>query len=66
MCPVADRTKEHLGVSATSIIRIRRPILKMVKDQIGAVPVASPPAVSYRLRPTPFKAKPDEAFENFS
>jgi phthalate 4,5-dioxygenase len=50
MGPVADRTIEHLGVSDTSIIKIRRFLLQTLKSaEDGATPPGLDPA-SYRVR----------------
>ena len=62
MGPIADRTKEHLGVSDTAIIRLRRQLMQLVKDQIDGVTVTPPPGSAYRLRPTRFTARPGESF----
>jgi len=54
MGPIADRTAEHLGVSDTAIIQIRKALLQMVRDhEAGRTPPALDPA-SYRARSTKF------------
>ncbi len=59
MGPIADRTIEHLGVSDTAIIRIRRLLIQTVEDfQRGVTPPGLAPA-SYRVRSARF-ALPEE------
>lgn len=62
MGPIADRTKEHLGVSDTAIIRLRRHLMRLVQDELNEAPVTPPPGAAYRLRPTRFTARSDEPF----
>ena len=62
MGPIADRTLEHLGVSDSAIIRIRRILLKMVKDEIAGVSPSPPPGSSYRIRSARFLAPNDRKF----
>jgi hypothetical protein len=50
MGPIADRTIEHLGKSDTTIIQIRRLLLRALKDfEAGGTPPGLDPA-SYRVR----------------
>jgi phthalate 4,5-dioxygenase oxygenase subunit len=54
MGPISDRTREHLGVSDTAIIKLRRLLLRTLKDmEEGKAPPASDPA-SYRVRSAGF------------
>ena len=64
MGPIADRTKEHLGVSDTAIIRLRRHLMRLVRDEIDKATVTPPPGAAYRLRPTRFTARSDQPFED--
>ena len=61
MGPIANRMAEHLGVSDTTIIQIRRLLLRTLKDvAAGATPPGLDPA-SYRVRSGRFmlpKGKP--------
>jgi phthalate 4,5-dioxygenase oxygenase subunit len=62
MGPVANRTFEHLGVSDTAIIQIRRLLLKAVKDlQDGGTPPGMK-ADSYRVRSARFLTPDNVAF----
>jgi len=62
MGPIADRTIEHLGVSDTAIIRIRRLLLDSIRDhEAGRTPPGLDPA-SYRARSTRFMLKPGESY----
>ncbi len=59
---VADRTIEHLGVSDTAIIKIRRLLLQSLKDHTaGKTPPGLDPR-SYRVRSARFKAPEGIAF----
>jgi phenylpropionate dioxygenase-like ring-hydroxylating dioxygenase large terminal subunit len=63
MGPIADRTIEHLGVSDTSIIQIRRLLLQSVKDfEHGTTPPGLDPA-SYRARSSRFTLAEGESFQ---
>jgi phthalate 4,5-dioxygenase len=69
MGPVADRTAEHLGKSDTTIIQIRRLLLRTLKDfEAGGTPPGLD-AASYRVRSGRFmlpKGKPlTESVEEF-
>jgi hypothetical protein len=60
MGPVADRTIEHLGKSDTTIIQIRRLLLRALKDfEAGGTPPGLDPA-SYRVRSGRFTMKQDQ------
>lgn len=64
MGPIADRTKEHLGVSDSAIIQIRKILLQSVKDfAAGKEPPGLDPK-SYRVRSTRFTLPHGEAFES--
>jgi nitrite reductase/ring-hydroxylating ferredoxin subunit len=56
MGPIADRTKEHLGVSDTAVIAIRRFLLQTLKDHAnGVTPPGLDPA-SYQVRSSRYTA----------
>ncbi len=60
MGPVADRSIEHLGKSDTTIIQIRRLLLRALKDfEAGGTPPGLDPA-SYRVRSGRFTMKQDQ------
>ncbi len=62
MGPIADRTIEHLGVSDTAIIQIRRLLLESLSDlERGKTPPGLDPT-SYRARSTRFKLRKGESF----
>ena len=64
MGPIADRTKEHLGVSDTAIIQIRKILLQSLKDMVaGKEPPGLDPE-SYRVRSTRFALPRGEKFED--
>jgi len=64
MGPIADRTKEHLGVSDTAIIQIRKILLQSLRDvAAGREPPGLDPE-SYRVRSTRFSLPHGEKFEN--
>ena len=63
MGPIADRTVEHLGVSDTAIIQIRKLLLQSLKDfRDGKTPPGLDPK-SYRARSTRFTLSDDVSFE---
>ncbi len=62
MGPVADRTIEHLGVSDTAIIKIRKLLLQSLKDHAAGKPLPGLKAASYRVRPARFKTARGVAF----
>jgi phthalate 4,5-dioxygenase oxygenase subunit len=66
MGPIADRTIEHLGVSDTAIIKLRRLLLQTVKDfERGAtnqIPGLDPAA--YRVRPGRFTLPTEVGLED--
>jgi phthalate 4,5-dioxygenase len=55
MGPIADRSIEHLGVSDTAIIKIRRLMLQTLKDHAAGKPLPGLKARSYRVRSARFK-----------
>jgi phthalate 4,5-dioxygenase oxygenase subunit len=62
MGPIADRTREHLGVADTAIIAIRRFLLQTLKDHAaGAAPPGLDPA-SYQVRSSRYTAPKDTPF----
>ena len=64
MGPVADRTKEHLGVSDTAIIQIRKILLQSLRDMAaGKEPPGLDPE-SYRVRSTRFTLPHGKTFES--
>ncbi len=64
MGPIADRTKEHLGVSDTAVIQIRKLLLQSLKDmQAGKTPPGLD-AKSFRTRSTRFSLPRGETFES--
>lgn len=64
MGPIADRTIEHLGVSDTAIIQIRKLLLQSLRDFVaGKTPPGLDP-VSYRARSRRFDLPEDGSFED--
>lgn len=64
MGPIADRTKEHLGVSDTAIIQIRKLLLQSLRDFAdGKEPPGLDPA-NYRVRSTRFALPRGASFED--
>jgi nitrite reductase/ring-hydroxylating ferredoxin subunit len=62
MGPVADRTVEHLGVSDTIIVKLRRLLLQTLKDHAqGATPPGLDPK-SYRVRSARYTVPQERAF----
>jgi phenylpropionate dioxygenase-like ring-hydroxylating dioxygenase large terminal subunit len=60
---VADRTVEHLGVSDTAIIKLRRLFLQALKDVDAGRPPPGLDAASYRVRAARFKLPAGMGFE---
>jgi len=61
---IADRTKEHLGVSDTAIIQIRKTLMRALRDmEAGKEPPGLDPA-NYRVRSSRFKLPLGESFED--
>jgi len=64
MGPIANRTKEHLGVSDTAIIQIRKLLMQTLKDfAAGKEPAGLDPAC-HRIRSTRFTLPHGEKFED--
>ena len=62
MGPVADRTKEHLGVSDTAIIQIRKLLLETIRaHEAGETPPGIDPK-DYRARSTRFVLPTEDDF----
>jgi phenylpropionate dioxygenase-like ring-hydroxylating dioxygenase large terminal subunit len=62
MGPIADRTQEHLGISDTVIIQMRKLLLKTVREfQNGATPPGLG-AMSYPVRSGRFQLPPGKSF----
>ncbi len=55
MGPIADRTVEHLGVSDTAIIKIRRVMLQTLKDMADGKPLPGLDPAGWRVRSARFK-----------
>jgi phthalate 4,5-dioxygenase oxygenase subunit len=55
MGPIADRTIEHLGISDTAIIKIRRLMLQTLKDHADGKPLPGLDPQSWRVRSARFK-----------
>jgi nitrite reductase/ring-hydroxylating ferredoxin subunit len=62
MGPIADRSIEHLGVSDTAIIRIRRILLKTLKDHAEGKPLPGMDPKSYRVRSARFRTAGNTRF----
>lgn len=62
MGPIADRTNEHLGVSDTAIIQIRRLLLQTLKDHAAGLPLPGLDPASYRVRSARFTVPNDASF----
>jgi phthalate 4,5-dioxygenase oxygenase subunit len=56
MGPIADRTIEHLGVSDTAIVKIRRLLLQTLRDHAAGKPLPGLAPASWRVRSARFKA----------
>ena len=56
MGAIADRSIEHLGVSDTAIIKIRRILLQTLKDHAEGKPLPGLDPASWRVRSARFKA----------
>ena len=62
MGPIADRTIEHLGISDTAIVKIRRLLLQALKDHAAGKPLPGADPRSYRVRSARFKAPSGATF----
>jgi len=56
MGPIADRTIEHLGVSDTAIIQIRRLLLQTLGDHADGKPLPGMDPASWRVRSSRYRA----------
>ena len=63
MGPVADRTIEHLGVSDTAIIKIRRLLLQALADLAAGAEPPGLKAASYRVRSARFRLAQGRPFQ---
>ena len=50
MGPISDRTLEHLLVTDTAIVKIRRLLLQTLKDHAAGKPLPGMDPASYRVR----------------
>ena len=64
MGPIANRTKEHLGVSDSAIIQIRKILLQSLKDFEAGKEPPGLDSKSYRVRSTQFTLPHGEALES--
>jgi hypothetical protein len=62
MGPIADRTIEHLGVSDTAIIKIRRLLLQTLKDHADGKPLSGLDPASHRVRSARFYTQGNASF----
>ncbi len=58
MGPIADRTAEHLGVSDTIIIKIRKLLLAALDDYEAGRPLPGLDPMSYQVRSARFRLAP--------
>jgi hypothetical protein len=64
MGPIVDRTLEHLGVSDTHIIKLRRQMLRIVREHETGKPIPGLRGDSYRVRSAGFSTSPGVRFED--
>jgi hypothetical protein len=62
MGPIADRTAEHLGISDTAIVKIRRLLLQALKDHAAGKPLPGADPKSWRVRSARYKAAAGASF----
>ncbi len=62
MGPIADRTLEHLGISDTAIVKIRRLLLQTLKDHAAGKPLPGSDPKSWRVRSARYKAPSGTSF----
>ncbi|MGH6769763.1 MAG: Rieske 2Fe-2S domain-containing protein [Xanthobacteraceae bacterium] len=62
MGPVADRTIEHLGISDTAIVKIRRLLLQTLKDHAADKPLPGADPRTWRVRSARYKAPAKASF----
>ncbi len=64
MGPIADRTVEHLGVSDTIIIKIRKLLLATLDDFEAGKPLPGMDPMSYQVRSARFRLPPGGTLES--
>ena len=62
MGPIADRTIEHLGVSDTAIIKIRRLLLQTLNDHAEGRPLPGMNPASWRVRSSRYRTPATASF----
>jgi nitrite reductase/ring-hydroxylating ferredoxin subunit len=62
MGPIADRTIEHLGVSDTAIVKIRRLLLQTLRDHAAGKPLPGMDPASHRVRSARYTAPAEKSF----
>jgi phthalate 4,5-dioxygenase oxygenase subunit len=62
MGPIADRTIEHLGISDSAIVKIRRLLLQTLKDHAAGKPLPGIDPKSYRVRSARYKVAVGASF----
>jgi phthalate 4,5-dioxygenase len=62
MGPIADRSMEHLGISDTAIVKIRRLLLQALKDHAAGKPLPGTDPRSWRVRSARYKAPSEKSF----
>jgi phenylpropionate dioxygenase-like ring-hydroxylating dioxygenase large terminal subunit len=62
MGPIADRTLEHLGISDTAIVKIRRLLLQALKDHAAGKPLPGADPRSHRVRSARYLAATGKPF----
>ena len=62
MGPIADRTMEHLGVSDTAVIQIRRLLLQTLEDHAAGEKLPGTDPASHQVRSSRFTAPRERSF----
>jgi phthalate 4,5-dioxygenase oxygenase subunit len=62
MGQIADRSIEHLGISDTAIVKIRRLLLQALKDHAAGKPLPGTDPHSWRVRSARYKAPSEKSF----
>jgi phthalate 4,5-dioxygenase len=62
MGPIADRTIEHLGISDTAIVKIRRLLLQTLKDHAAGKPLPGADPKSWRVRSARYSVPKEASF----
>jgi phenylpropionate dioxygenase-like ring-hydroxylating dioxygenase large terminal subunit len=62
MGPIADRTIEHLGISDSAIVKIRRLLLQALKDHAAGKPLPGADPKTWRVRSARYKAPVGASF----